>query len=49
MYLKSAYHGTKLKAAMSRDLCSILGLYLACSCVWKMCTNFEDGKLLESV
>ena len=49
IYLKSVHSGPKSKAIISHDWCGLLGLYFASSCMWRLSTYFEDGRMLESV
>ena len=49
IYLKSGSSGTKSKAIISHDWCAVLGLYFTSSGIWQFFTDFEEGRMLESV
>ena len=48
-YLKFVHSGPKFKAAISHDMCYILGFYFDSSRMWKFSTYFEEGEVLEYV
>ena len=47
--LKPVHSGPKSKAIILHDLCDVIGLYFASSCMCQLSTYFEDGRMLESV
>ena len=49
IHLKSVHSGPKSKANISHDLCYVIGLYFASSCMRKLSTYFEYEKVLEYI